>query len=317
MDTRMQTPYRGSGPGVVFLSPHIFLIPNPYANTLDVFRIPPSGPTPCDLANHLIVSFHLPELLAPTNDVHWVECVSAPNPCEKVTSPGRVPFLNAAHKAIIYLQYVVDKDVTNDDDDDEDDEVAHDQSKRTFFILREPLMRLVQQSSNACQPQQMNWPLWGPQCLHSFEAVEFQNLEAIGTTAGQRIVSMGPGTGTGNLAPIRILNFNPYTVAHCGHATKNGTNASIRVVGPGAVDAHSFAEPVQSSFSYVETLSHQSYNFDTVMINNENIIGVKVSAAVCDYNSHSKVILTVAQMLNESEFKLTVFHFGSGGPAYW
>jgi hypothetical protein len=76
--------------------------------------------------------------------------------------------------------------------------------------------------------------------------------------------------------PIRIFNFNQYTVyAYHDHQATNmyGPNASIRVIEPGA-NTCSVAKPVR----YIETVSNEKFEFDSIMINNQNIFGIKVSA---------------------------------------
>lgn len=263
----MQTAQSGYGHGFAFLTPQILLIPNPHNNALDVFHIPPVGTTPCKLAKLKIVSFSLPENL--DRSFHYlVECFSQPNSREFGVS-GHAPFYNVADKAVVRFLYVIDEDSEELDMYGEESEIQG----TDFFILREPLMRLIKQSFKS-KPQTIKWSDWGPRCSHVVNAVNYEfEHGCAGSVAGQRIVI---SENNGTPMPIRIFNFNQYTVhAYHDHQATNmySTNASIRVIEPGA-NTCSVAKPVR----YIETVSNEKFEFDSIMINNQNIFGIKVSA---------------------------------------
>lgn len=274
----MQTPHTGCGSGLVFLTSQILLTPRPDNNTLDVFCIPPVGTTPCELADHMIVSFRLPELLDRESH-HWVECFSANCNSSAKGVPGHAPFDNVAHKAIVRFLYVDDDSDTEvvGSDNSDTEEVGSDKLQHNFFILREPVMHLINQFSKRCEPkpQVIEWPHWGPQCSHMVTkaANNTDYYECSGTSAGQRAVILNNSTPT----PISILDFNQYTVNtyRDRQATNASAGASIRVIEPDAIC--SFAEPVRC----IETLTKESFQFNDVMINSQNIFGMTVSAATC------------------------------------
>jgi hypothetical protein len=300
MDVCTQKKADGHGPGFVFLTPQILLIPHPMKNTLDVFRIPPVGTTPCELANLRILSFCLPERLA--RDSHnWVECFSAPNSRDRegVQVPGHMhaPFDNVAHKAIVRFQYIIgqaddsnsdaydsDSNDESDDSDDESDDESDDSDdsdgpgEYNFFILREPFMGLITQFSKTCD--NIEWPRWGPQCSRKVKAFTKYEYGCRGTVAGQRIVTLQ--LENSNRTPISILNFNQYAVHQATNSTNasdqatNSTNASasICVIEPDAEHTCSSAEPVR----YIKTTTINDFEFDCAMINNQNIFGIKASA---------------------------------------
>ncbi|KAJ7199575.1 hypothetical protein GGX14DRAFT_572604 [Mycena pura] len=267
------TAQSGCGHGFAFLTPQILLIPNRHHNALDVFRIPPMGTTPCKLAKLKIVSFSLPENLNRSSH-YLVECFSQPNSREFGVS-GYAPFYNVADKAIVRFLYVINEF-------SEELDIYSDESGIQgfdFFILREPFMRLINQSSKS-KLRTIKWSHWGPWCSHMVKAINHEHGCA-GTAAGQRIVI---SENNGSPTPIRIFDFNQYTVhAYHDHQATNSTNASIHV--PGA-NTCSIAKPV----GYIETVSHEKFKFDSIMINNQNIFGIKY--------------------VNDLKFELTVFHFG-------
>lgn len=244
----MQTAYAYSGPGFVFLTPQIVLIPNPDKNALDVFRIPPVGATPCDLADHMIVSFRLPKLLA-RDFYHRVECFSANS---RKAVRGNAPFDNVAHKAIVCL-HIGDGDGL----------------EKNLFILRESFMCLINET---CKPQAIEWAHWGPQCSCIVQEDIDNGYGCAGIAAGQRIVILGNRSNRTQAASIHILDFNQYTVQ--AYQATDSTRAFIRIIEPHTVDTCSFTDPVR----YVQTATKEKFDFDHVMINNQNIFGMKVRA---------------------------------------
>ncbi|KAJ6566392.1 hypothetical protein B0H19DRAFT_709843 [Mycena capillaripes] len=102
-------------------------------------------------------------------------------------------------------------------------------------------------------------------------------MHYITVTSGQRMVSILEHHPTS----IRILDFNPQRVeAQRAIGPVDGDHATVRIVDgaeppnwPEHLDA--FEKPVVSRLPYVEIDSKEKFDFGVVLINDENILGVR------------------------------------------
>ncbi|KAF8169687.1 hypothetical protein K438DRAFT_1854997 [Mycena galopus ATCC 62051] len=120
----------------------------------------------------------------------------------------------------------------------------------------------------------VEWEKWGPQCTRWLDAEEF-STRYITATAGYRMVTISHGAPE-HPAPIRILNFNPTDVeVQRTRGNIDGPHARVRVVEPSSQDIEPFMDPIASDLPYVEIVSKQLFDYDAVLLNDENIIGVR------------------------------------------
>jgi hypothetical protein len=120
------------------------------------------------------------------------------------------------------------------------------------------------------------WEAWGPQCTRWIDADEF-SIRYITATAGQRMVAIAHDA-PGFPSPINLLDFNETNVrAQRARGPVDGPRATVRVVEASTISFEPFAHPITSLLPYVEILSKANFDYGAVLINDENIIGARVS----------------------------------------
>lgn len=243
----------------MFLTPDLLIVPSSTEATLEVFRIPTSG------EGQLAHVFRLPELRA-ENSILSFQCRGDPNPRALTRRPSRAKFPSRPEDAVLIFTF-------------ETSGRTHGTTQHIFIVNR-ALFCATLQSSEA-DVVEVEWEAWGPRCTRWIDAASLA-VHHITVTCGQRMVSI-PHHAWRIPAPIRVLDFNPRHVQmQRAVGPVEGEHATIRVVeDTQAPDwlkhLDTFKEPVISLLPYVEIVSKEDFDFGAVLINDENILGVRVS----------------------------------------
>ncbi|KAJ6612856.1 hypothetical protein B0H10DRAFT_2222746 [Mycena sp. CBHHK59/15] len=256
LGTPKMDPFGVNTTGIIFLTEDTIIIPDTADGTLGILYIPPSSES--DEVPHFIHSFSLPAL----HDDHAFDsfqCRAEPNPCMSICRASQSNFTPRAEDSLILFSF----DAWN--------HLAP--AEYIFVVPRSTLLALLRNADTAETP----WDAWGPQssCWPITGPV---SKHYITTTAGQRMVTIAADAWE-KPAPIRVLDFNPRRVAAQRRiGPVDGEHATVRVMEAGSekdVNQVPFSEPVWSTLPYVETLSKEKFDFRAVMINDEDIIGVR------------------------------------------
>ena len=259
------------------------MIPNLIQNTLEIAKIAIDH----DDTPHFVVlcALHLPPIIQNASLSHaW--CRAKPNPIGsgRLVIPSRSdrPFHDKAEDAIVIfnLSYSLPG--------------AH-MDLITLIVHRRALLTHIPAAHGACTPFcstpentpaliKVPWSAWGPPVTHVFVG---NGMHHIATTAGQRAVMLEDHMP----ARIFVLDFNPYAVrAACalasasgqwqqGNWTKylpNGNRMSLNLEDCGVTAGSIFTEDVWSSLPHVEIVTQCEYQYDSVMMDDERILGFRV-----------------------------------------
>ncbi|KAJ7191284.1 hypothetical protein GGX14DRAFT_601033 [Mycena pura] len=262
-----------------FLTPDIIIIPNSLRATLDVFRIPPLGSKPA--AQLEMWSFCLPTLQS-GHTILSFRCRGEPNPRTSLVHAGRARFLPKPEDAIMLFSFE-----------------TGGLDEHCFVLHRASFLRFLHAAAVASPPlfdetAAAPWSTWGPQCTSWIDGAPLSQ-HYITTTAGQRMVGIRYDAPE-RAAPVVVFDFTARALRICrrraeapeaaegpgDHAAPAHARAVVRVVehppsGVQPAPAAAFAEPVVSLLPYVEIVSEETFDFGAVIINNENIIGVRFS----------------------------------------
>jgi len=178
--------------GVVFLTTHIFLLPNGDRNSLDIFTIPddltlePLNP---------IARFYLPRLKGDFRT--YISCRAEPNPRLPTNLPrdNMKPFYDSPKRAIILFQY---------------------RPSYVFFVHRSAFLDLLASKnlpdadSKDLEPTSLAWEEWGPTSSRFLSSKNI-DLTWITTTAGERALLFPNRTMPApahRTVPYVVLDFN-------------------------------------------------------------------------------------------------------------
>ncbi|KAJ6555992.1 hypothetical protein B0H19DRAFT_1262115 [Mycena capillaripes] len=260
------TPFTVYNTGLVFLSPEILLVPNSIAETLEVFVIPPTSEE--GTAPYLTHSFHLPQL-QDENSILSFRCRGAPNPRAFTSHPSGLKFSPDSVDAVLLFIF----------------EVSRGSGSTThIFVLDRALFSAVLESHSDVG-EDVHWAAWGPQCTRWVDAGPIA-MHYITVACGQRMVSI-PQQAWRDPAPIRILDFNRHRVDAQRRLLGVGSvgpvereHATVRVVDDAtaadwAAHRDTFEDAVVSRLPYLEIISKEEFDFDAVLVNDENILGAR------------------------------------------
>ncbi|KAJ6496200.1 hypothetical protein C8R45DRAFT_155335 [Mycena sanguinolenta] len=250
--------------GFAFLTKDILIVTNSAEDCLDVFYVPD------DALPRFLDAFYLP-ILARGVSIHTFQCRGAPNPRPSASAPlprsSSASFLaRPASAVILYTLQMITPSGASDH----------------MFVLHRArfaalLSRYLAHDPNVIDDDDafdVQWEEWGPRCTRWLDADEL-SMQYITTTAGQRMVTIAHNAFQ-RPAPIRVLDFNPATVAdvQCMPADETAT-ATVRVVDPSTQRLDAFANPIASEVSYVEITSTRLFDYGAVLINDQSIIGAR------------------------------------------
>ncbi|KAJ7108338.1 hypothetical protein C8R44DRAFT_857810 [Mycena epipterygia] len=262
LGSQKMAPLGVSNTALAFLTTDTVIVPNSLDASLDVFRIPDSdeGSPP-----RFLHSFNLPELADDTAILSF-QCRGDPNPRAALSRPTRSKFIPRPENALMLFSC----DIGN-----QNGGMGH------MFVLDRALFTGMLEvcPSNVSDIQ---WEAWGPQCTRWFDTNAL-STHYITTTCGQRLVTISNNAWQ-KPAPIRVLDFNNLNVLArrtLGPGRVQEEHATIRIVPedeempPDDIDPAPFRDPVRSFLPFIETVSEELYDFGAVIINDQNIIGVK------------------------------------------
>lgn len=151
----------------------------------------------------------------------------------------------------------------------------------SFVAHRGDLLRIVREGHGRVTRRGddrilgVSWEAWGP-CYTRWSGVDVADAAWMASVSGQRQAIVSGD----DHQKIRIRDYNENTVRK--HLLHLVDNIQSHVVIAPTTTAHQgcFAEDIRSSLPYVESVSSQEYDYDAIQIDNNHIIGVKVSDSV-------------------------------------
>ncbi|KAJ7048747.1 hypothetical protein C8F01DRAFT_1188420 [Mycena amicta] len=182
--------------------------------------------------------------------------------------------------------------------------IEEDVFQHMFVLRRKALLDIFRQG----QPEPHDgrreahpWDSWGPTCTRFLDP-EVLPIDGLMTTAGQRIVTFARNDSDSDPAPIRILDFNEWTVEKAilrynadkrpdlwntivtsRHAEENMSlsvhpegqeyKSTVRIVLADDFSAFTVS-PLTSALAYVQVTSAELYDFDVVHLNNSSVLGI-------------------------------------------
>ena len=295
LKAQWSTPSQAYTGGVVFLTPHIFLLPNEERNTLDIFTIPETLTLEPLIP---IAIFHLPRLKGDSRV--YISCRAEPNPRlpANFSRDNGKPFYDSPKGAIILFQY---------------------SPSHVFFVHRSAFLDILSSKNLPCgdsksqQPMTLTWVEWGPASTRFLNSGNF-DMTWITTTAGERAL-LFPNRSTPAPAhrnvPYVVLDFNkerirkmrnwisrteeelgdcPYlppedapgsvTEEETTRAQKRETLNRVWVVEGKDIElTEGFAEPVTSLLPYFACTAKSSEDnnwWNGAILDNERVIGMGV-----------------------------------------
>ena len=165
----------------------------------------------------------------------------------------------------------------------------------TFIVHRRALLAHIPDAHRAyppfCpdsvpRPVHLPWTTWGVAATRWFQG-DFASMGLITTTAGQPSVTMEEGAPT----PISVRDFNPYAVRaaqaraiasgqsqrrNWSEQLPNGNRMALKVEDSVLAADSVFKDDVRSSLPYVEIVTQAEYRYESVLIDEERILGLKV-----------------------------------------
>ncbi|KAJ7056765.1 hypothetical protein C8F01DRAFT_1154846 [Mycena amicta] len=257
--------------GLVFLTPDILIIPNSADPSLDVVFIPPDGFSTPDNEFH-IHCLRLPELQL-GHTIYSFQCRGDPNP--RSSSHGkshqRASFLPSPSQGLLLFAFTTGSELAPETTTDHMFVIP----RGPFAAALAPLLHLALSHAHPGGPRGLDlpWDMWGPQHTRWLDATPIAK-HYITTTCGSRLVAIAhDATVPGKAAPIRVFCFNEAAVDNAPKLELDPKTIPRRPPSFPSLDA--FVERVFSYVPYVEIESKETFAFDTVIINNENIIGVR------------------------------------------
>ncbi|KAJ7448780.1 hypothetical protein FB451DRAFT_1375279 [Mycena latifolia] len=255
-------PFPVNTTGLVFLTVDTLIVPNLITASLDLYHIPSSDD---DAPPRLLHSLYLPEL-ARRHILVSFQCRGEPNPRAAHTRPSRAKFRpRSASALMLFLAELV----TN----------GGPPTYHAFVVHRPRLERALA----LCDPDTVGvaWSEWGPLCVRWLDDAAF-SVPFITATCGMRMAAVVNHASV-DPAPIHILDFNAVHVRAQRSALPGDEDTGstrVRVVEPdveaNAVVRMPFAEPVFSLVPYVDTRSAELFQYAGVLLNDENVVGIKL-----------------------------------------
>ncbi|KAJ7044238.1 hypothetical protein C8F04DRAFT_1070007 [Mycena alexandri] len=257
------TPLSIYNTGLVFITEHIIAVPNCLEAKLDILIIPPAKDD--NTVPRFVYSLLLPSM-KPDMWVHSFQCRGAPNPRAGLNRFTRARFLPRPQDAILlFILHIGNDDVA---------------TNHMFVLHRLSFLRLLDVCAKHANSSGLilEWPSWGPVCTRWLNANSL-SMQYITTTVGQRMVTIA-NSAPDQPAPIHVLSFNAEDV-EAQRLRKDesiGPHATVRVVEEGGLQLEPFEDTILSLIPFVETRSRELFDYNAVLINDENIVGARFGA---------------------------------------
>ncbi|KAF9449346.1 hypothetical protein P691DRAFT_728064 [Macrolepiota fuliginosa MF-IS2] len=193
----------------LFLTVHIFLLPNAITSELEYWQIPRDMSEPTSNQPFFILS--LPRLSCGMV-FHEIYCSARPNPTNGPQTASN-PFYNNPHHAIVAF----DVSIRSADR-------PRNVAGFAFFVHRSSLVGFLDIfASSTEQPTPVPYNDWGPSACRWFSgAIDDYLIGWTGGMFGQRYTPRARGT-----APLILLNFNPIDVAKALVLGKHTSNTEM------------------------------------------------------------------------------------------
>ncbi|KAJ7636184.1 hypothetical protein FB45DRAFT_1001390 [Roridomyces roridus] len=281
-------PLMVSNIGLTFLTPEILLVPSALDQMIDVFRIP-QPPSDDDVFSgpyhpSFVRSLHLPQL-NPNKHILSFQCRGEPNPRTRLVRPTTTPFLSTPEDSIILFSV----DIGDGEGRSSTHMFVVSRARLAAFLASQEALeaerrRRLEEADDDSDDEydvdtDLNWAEWGVRCARWLDDAGAGTWARgyITTTCGSRMVAIAHDAWS-RPAPIRVLDFNQRRVER---VRDGAANSRVRVVDADAGTVphqpHVFAEPLTSSLPYIETVSEETFPYAAVLINNSDIIGVKLN----------------------------------------
>ncbi|KAF7312002.1 hypothetical protein MIND_00212100 [Mycena indigotica] len=271
--------------GVVFLTPTMLLVPNALETALDVVCLPQDGAPSRDPVIH---SFRLPAL-QDGHGIYAFQCRGEPNPRTAffpypsgADKPGsrarpRGAFLPAPEDNLILITFTTGSEARNSTRDH-----LLVLPRARFVAGIAPLLALSA-AAPVVVPLDVPWAQWGPRHTRWLDARPLAK-HYITTTCGMRLVAIRLDARR-TPAPARVLSFARATVDAYARQLPEGGRVTATLVPaddpqrpPEFASLAVFAEAVHSALPYVEVQTAETFAYDTLIVNNESLVGVTFGA---------------------------------------
>ena len=189
---------------------------------------------------------------------------------ESLRFDNRLPFHVAADNAVALFKFSIS-----------------DQRSALPYILITHRRSLLSILSNAALPHggHISWQDWGPPVTRWIPSP--LDIYRATITMGQRFASINSMIGNDGPAPIHIYDFNPNLVRRLLHSRDGleSPTSVTRVVSGRDLLKHPlagepFASEVWSELPYVECSSKEKFDYSYVFIDEERVVGIKVSTSM-------------------------------------
>ncbi|KAL0060611.1 hypothetical protein AAF712_012614 [Marasmius tenuissimus] len=277
--------------GVVFLNENTLLIPQLSDDVLEIWRIPALGePAP----KHPLCSLRLFSV-SQGSAIQYISCRSDPNPNTTGASlKTNSPFYASADDSVVLLHVWIRSGM-----------FMQDASLVTLVVHRKALAEL-QPASRADDgtPIPTPWSEWAPSIVHCFHGSGSLTNRWITEACGQRFAMIrrdGPGEEADDDDPddgflrspspvsVMIYDYDPDNIRMVElemekdseeQREHRNTYGPIVRRGPHGLpeETHdAFSEEIITNLPFVESRTKEKYDFDSVMLDQERVIGLKVN----------------------------------------
>ncbi|KAF8145624.1 hypothetical protein K438DRAFT_2028646 [Mycena galopus ATCC 62051] len=246
---RKTDPVSVSTTGLAFVAEDMMVLPDTFVDGLKVFQILGDG------SSRFLQSFRLPSV---GGLIFSFQCRGFPNPRESIGKTSQATFLSRPSDSILLLSFRIRRRAGVTD--------------HMLVVHRGRFAATINRYKD--DGEVIDWEKWGPQCTRWLDAGEFAT-RYITAAVGYRMVTISHDAPE-HPAPIRMLNFNSADVeVQRTRGPIDGPHATVRVVEPSTQDIEPFMDPIASDLPYVEIVSKQLFDYGGVLLNDQNIIGVR------------------------------------------
>lgn len=251
----------------------MIVLPNLANNTLELCRLRDDD-EPGPLPLHTACVLQLP-CIAQSSVLFRMRCRSEPNPMGPTTqSPphGDGHFRSKAADAIVMFSM----------DIHDRDGLTHSFIlivHRSALLAQLHLHASVPQSPMLEPPPVIPWDTWGPPVCRWFDARDIAT-RWITTTCGQRYAVVMRGIP----ASISVCDFNQTSIRRHAQDASAGKLSGADICPRLAVDhlwSPAFQNPVLSCLPYIVTTTAQKYEYESALIDEDKVIGLKVWICSC------------------------------------
>nr|GAT59252.1 predicted protein [Mycena chlorophos] len=261
---RIAAPGRTGSVKTTFLSEGLLVVLNADQTTLNVLEVSLSAENAPLTTPVPKCSFKLPTLSPGHAFVSGsFECNAQPEKIPPLSWSLHHYFVHRPANACIYVGYQTV------------DAATGLTTKHVFLIQRARFLEKIKENEGNALP----WEEWSPQCTRVLSASTFEAFTA-SSLVGQRIAYVGrePGSESGSQAPLCIIDLHARKLQRQADSqlSLDGDKAEAETVSADAQSTCvSFSSSVSSQLPYVQFRSKELFDFDTVLMDEDNLIGVK------------------------------------------